>query len=110
MQLFKISHLILIVFSLALSATYVAAENNAVKPQETQDEPFLTEKLTVRDLHFVASLYGYQVNVLEKAAPLTAKSVHLTCLAESQRYQQPVEVVFSAYSLQVNHCRLLPRL
>jgi len=109
MPILRTMRLLSLLASLAFSVTHVVADNNSALGQEAHKEPLLSEKLTVRELHFIAALDGYQVTTQEKAALLIAKADHLTCLATSQLYLQPVEVVFSAYSLEVKHCRLLPK-
>lgn len=109
MLILRTMRLLYLVASLAFSVTHVAADNNSALSHEAHQEPLLSEKLTVRELHFIAAQDGYQVTTLEKAALLIAQADHLTCLATSQRYLQPVEVVFSAYSLNIKHCRLLPK-
>lgn len=108
MPILIIYSVVFLLFSIALPTKYVGAVDISDLAHEKQEEPLLTEVLTVVRMDFSAPSGGYRITAIEKAAFLITNSIHLKCFEHSIKNRLQVEVVFTAYSLKVKQCRLRP--
>jgi len=102
-----ITVLLFLLLSLTVPSSYAIASGNLESGNEPKEEPLLTETLTVIQLDLSATMGEYHVTSNEKAAVLITQPIHMSCLKVSQQNRQPVEIVFTAFSLEVQDCQLL---